>query len=381
MTNAGYISPALPAFGRAILAISLFSVLAGCGAKHKESSKKEVAAAPFVSGVQLETVTTSFRPETIDLMGTVRARTSAVVSARIPGTINLLKVREGDRVSKGQLLVQLDAQENQANAAVAVSAIDEAERALEEARSRKKLADTTFERYQKLFTEQAVTRQEFDGKQTERDLAAQAVSRAEARLKQTRSGAQAASVMAGYTKITAPLSGIITSKQADLGATVFPAQALMTIEDQGSYQLELAVPESLTPAVKPGTGVEVTLDALKATFHAKISEIVPAADAASRTFIAKIALTQKGITSGMFGRGSIALQSSAVGIFVTQKAIVERGSLTSVWSVGKDAVARMRLVKVGKAVGDRVEIQSGLSAGERIVSGGVEKVSEGSRVE
>lgn len=381
MTNAGYISPLLPGFGRAIAAISLVSVLAGCGGKHEDSSKKAVAAAPVVSGVLLETVTISSRPETIDLMGTVRARTSAVVSARIPGTISVLKVREGDRVSKGQLLLQLDAQENQANAAVAVSASDEAERALDEARSRKKLADTTFDRYQKLFTEQAVTRQEFDGKQTERDLAAQAVSRADARITQAQAGSRAAAAMSGYTKIIAPLSGIITSKQADLGATVFPAQPLMTIEDQGSYQLELAVPESMAPVVKPGTGVEVTLDALKATFRAKISEIVPAADPASRTFIAKIALTQKGITSGMFGRGSIALTSSAAGIFVTQKAVVERGSLTSVWSVGKDAVARMRLVKVGKTVGDKVEILSGLSAGERIVSGGGEKVSEGSRVE
>ena len=69
-------------------------------------------------------------------------------------------------------------------------------------------------------------------------------------------------------------------------------------------------------------------------------------------------------------------------MLVARKAVVERGALTSVWIVDKENIARMRLVKVGKTVGDRVEILSGLSDGERIVVvGGVEKVSEGAKVE
>jgi len=247
--------------------------------------------------------------------------------------------------------------------------------------SRKRLSDTTFERYQKLFDEQAVTRQEFDVKQTERDLATQAVARAEARLQQAREGSRGASAIAAYTRVIAPISGIITSRQAALGATVFPAQPLMTIEDEGSYQLELSVPESAALSVKPGTAVQVTLDAMNTTFAARIAEIVPSADAASRTFIAKIALGQKGLASGMFGRGAMSLGTTVNGLLVPRKAIVEQGALTSVWVVGKDALARMRLVKTGKAVGDRVEILSGLSDGERIVVSGVERVSEGSRVE
>jgi RND family efflux transporter MFP subunit len=120
---------------------------------------------------------------------------------------------------------------------------------------------------------------------------------------------------------------------------------------------------------------------MNTTFNARIAEIVPAADTASRTFIAKIALGQKGLKTGMFGRGAINLGTGANGMLVPRKAIVERGALTSVWLVDKGAIARMRLVKVGKTVGDRVEILSGLSDGERVVAGGVENVSEGSRVE
>jgi RND family efflux transporter MFP subunit len=381
MTYAGEVFKSVYGLGRTIAAIILIIALVGCGGKHKDSGKKADSPSPVIKGVILETVTTSSQPETLEMVGTVRARTNAVVSARIPGTISVLRVREGDRVHKGQLLVQLDAQENQANAAVAISGVDEAQRGLEEAHSRKKMADTTFERYQRLFNEQAISRQEFDVKQTERDLASQGVARAEARLKQSQGGSRAASTMSGYTQIVAPISGIITTKQADLGATVFPAQPLMTIEDEGSYQLELSVPESIALSVKPGTVVQVTLDALNTTFSAKIAEIVPSADAASRTFIAKIALGQKGLKSGMFGRGVLSLGTSVKGMLVPKTSVVERGALTSVWVVEKDSIARMRLVKAGKTIGDWVELLSGLSDGERIVAGGVDKVSEGSKVE
>jgi RND family efflux transporter MFP subunit len=364
------------------LGIVLFTLaVQGCGGGH-EGEKKGAAAAPKkVTGVVLETVSTTALPELLEVVGTVRASTSAVVSPRIPGTISALKVREGDRVRKGQLLAQLDAPENQANAAFAVSGITDAQRALDETHSRKILADTTFERYQKLYNEQVVSRQEFDGKKTEKDLAAQSVARAEARLNQSQEGSRAAAAISGYTHIRAPISGIVTSRQANLGATVFPSQPLMTIEDDGNYQLELAIPESMAGKLKPGAEVQVAIDGAGIPFAAKIAELVPAADPGSRTFIAKINLSQKGLKSGMFGRGMIALGNTVNGMRVLRKAIIERGAMTTVWVLDKNNMARMRLVKAGKTYGDRVEILAGLSDGERVVVGGLENVSEGTKVE
>jgi RND family efflux transporter MFP subunit len=363
----------------AILLITALSA-PGCSKKH-DAGKAENAPVAIVKGITLETVKTVAMPELLDVVGSVRARTSAVVSTRIPGSISVLRVREGDRVKKGQVLAQLDAQENQAHAAVANAAIDEAHRGLDEALSRKKLADTTFDRYQKLYNEQAISRQEFDVKQAEKDMASQGAARAESRLRQAKEGAKAASAMSDYTRIIAPISGIIASKQADLGATVFPGQPLMTIEDEGTYQLELALPEGFATKVKPGSPLQVTLDAIGSTFTARIAEIVPTADPASRTFTAKVALKQSGLKSGMFGRGSISLGTTVNGITVPKKAAVERGALTYVWVLDKENIARMRIVKVGRVTGERVEILSGLSDGERVVVAGVEKVTEGARVE
>lgn len=362
-----------------ILTIATLSTF-GCSKEHG-AGIGEKAAVAVVTGVTIETAKNVAIPELLDVVGSVRARTSAVVSTRIPGSISVLRVREGDRVKKGQVLAQLDAQENQATAAVATAGIDEARRGVDEALSRKKLADATFDRYHNLFKEQAVSRQEFDVKLSEKEVAAQGVARAESRLRQSQEGAKAAVTMSDYTRITAPISGVVASKQADLGATVFPGQPLMTIEDDGSYQLELALPENVASRVKPGTAVQVTLDAVGSTFAARISEVVPTADSASRTFIAKIALNQKGLKSGMFGRGAISAGSTVNGITVAKKAVTERGALTFVWTLGKDGIAGMRIVKVGRQTGDRVEILSGLSDGDRVVVSGVEKVTEGARVE
>lgn len=353
---------------------------AGCSKKH-DAGKTESVPVTTIKGTSLETVKSAAMPEMLEVVGSVRARTTAVVSTRIPGSISVLRVREGDRVHKGQLLAQLDAPENQATSAAAVAGIDEARRGLEEAVSRRKLADSTFARYQNLFKEEAISRQEFDVRQTEKDMAAQGVARAEARLKQAQEGSKASAAMSDYTRIIAPISGIVTSKPADLGATVFPGQPLMSIEDEGSYQLELSLPESVATRVRPGSPLQVTLDALGSTFAAKIAEIVPTADPGSRTFTAKIDLTQKGLKSGMFGRGAINLGTTVTGITVPIKAVINRGAMAVVWTADKENIARMRIVKIGRQTGERVEILAGLTDDDRVVVTGADKVTEGAKVE
>lgn len=356
-------------------------VMSGCSGSGHEPAKKAPEPAEMVKGAVIEQIAAANLPEVIEVVGVVRSKTSAVISSRVPGMVSVLKVQEGDRVKKGQLLIQLEAGEQQATQAAADAGADEAKRALDEAQVRKRLADATHERYQKLFSQQAVSRQEYDVRQADRDGAVEAVARAEGRLRQTRESARAAGSIAGYTRITAPLSGVVTSRQVGLGSTVFPSQPLMTIEDEGNYQLELNIPESLGSKVKPGIEVQISLDALPGSFAARIAELVPASDSASHTFIARINLERTGIKSGMFGRGAIPLGSTVSGMLVPKKAIVERGALTSVWVVDKDHQARMRLIKAGKSSGERVEILSGLSDGERVIVSGAEKVREGSRVE
>lgn len=352
----------------------------GCN-RNKDAVPATDKIAAVVKGAVVETVVQQPLEEILEASGTVRSRTAAIVSPRVPGTITVLNVKEGSRVKKGETLARLDARENLANAAAAEGGVEDARRALDEAKARKSLVDVQYERYQRLFKSDVISRQEFEIKGTEKELALQGVARAEARLRQAQEQASGAGAMADYTRLIAPISGIVTARQADLGATVFPGQPVMTIEDENGYQLELAVPESLSTKVNQGSSVLVTLDAVGGSFSARIAEIVPSADPLSRTFTAKIPLAQKGLKSGMFGRGAIATGGRTDGMTVPRKAVFERGALSCVWILDKDNIARMRIVKTGKALGERLEILSGLTAGERIVSGATERVSEGAKVE
>jgi len=352
------------------------AALGGCSNSHTQPP----VAQQTLKGVPVVTVAASQQAQTVELSGTVRARTSALVSARIPGTVSLLQVREGDRVRKGQLLARLDAQEQAAQASAAGAGIDEAQRGLDEALAQRALADATLSRFKVLYDEQALTRQEFETRQTERDLAHQRVARAEARLRQARENARAAGTMAGYAQIIAPISGIITTKQVDLGATVFPGQPLFIIDDESSYQLELTVPESYATMVRPGTPIQVSLDTLQKTVSTSVAELVPAADPGSRSFTAKANLRLSGLKSGLFGRATLTLDGTRATLLIPKQALFERGALTAVWSVDQHNTIRMRLVKVGKTAGGQVEILAGLSDGERIVAAHSPQLTDGAKL-
>jgi RND family efflux transporter MFP subunit len=361
-----------------LIAAALLTGMAGCRDKGKEGTVAE--GRPVVRGLTLETAASTAVPERVEATGTVRSINSALLSARIPGAVSGIYVKEGDRVQRGKLLLTIEALESSAGASGAAYAVEEAQSAVEEALARKKLADVTFERFSKLFNEQAVTRQELDTQLAERDVADKALARARARLDQVRESHRAAGAVAGYTRITAPLGGIITGKSVDVGATVFPGMPLLTVEEEGRYRLEINTPESLLGKIRVGQEISVSLDGINGKNTGRVAEIVPKVDPVSRTFTVKLDIPSKGVRSGQFGRAFFPVGEKK-GITIPGSAIMERGQLSAVWAVDTQNIARMRLVKPGDTYGNRVEILAGLSDGDRIVVGGVDKVTDGARIE
>jgi RND family efflux transporter MFP subunit len=350
----------------------------GCGSK--ESPVPGTGQPGVVKGVLVQTVQEAPVAEEFVAAGTVRSRNSAAVAARIAGTVTSLAVREGDRVTKGRFLLAIEATEQSATAAAARAGVEEAGRGLDEARSRLALAETTYARFSTLYREEAATKQELDIRKADRDVAFQAVARAEARLEQARQGSRAAGTIAGYGRVVAPLAGVVTAKSVAVGMTVFPGMPLVTIEEEGDYRLEAMVPESVLKVVKLGQAVGVTIDGATIQGKGRVVEIVPAADPATHIFTVKIDLAGKGFRSGMFGRAGFTM-ASRQGLMVPKGAVVERGALTSLWVLDREHIARLRLVKLGKEQDGTVEVVSGLSPGETIVVGNPQKVTEGVRVE
>jgi RND family efflux transporter MFP subunit len=372
----------------AILAI----LLAGCGGGHSPR-QTEAASLPPVT-VQTVTVQSVDWPVTYEAPGTVRARTSAVLSSRVMGYIREIRAEPGDRVGAGQLLVtmvskDLEAAVRQAEAAEneARSAIAEADNGIASARAQLALAQSTFRRMDTLHKQTSISDQEFDEAQARLRTAQAALemaqgkrSQLEAKIAQAKQGVASAGVMQSYSRIHAPFAGRVIEKTAQPGQLATPGAPLLTIEKAGGYRLEAPVEESLLGTIRVGQKAKVALDAYTQTLDARVEEIVPAVDAQSRAFLVKAALpAAPNLQSGLYGRLLIE-RSHRQSVVVPVEAIRERGELQSVF-VAENGIARTRMLTVGSRRNGNAEVLSGLEAGERVVHPVPANLADGMKVE
>ena len=363
--------------------------LGGCS----ESPRKvEAHGAPVP--VQIVTVTAESWPEQYQAMGTVRARTAAVLSSKVMGYVREVRRNIGDQVAAGQLLVVLDAADLEANyrradagREEARSAIPEAENGVAAARANLELARVTFKRMGDLFASKSISNQEYDEAAARLKAAEAGYAMAESkrvqltsRIAQADQERSAAEIQRGYAQLRAPFAGVVTAKSVEPGNLATPGAPLMTIERQGAYRLEVPVEESRLSLIRKGSKVTVMLDALDRTIETKIGEVVPSVDAASRAYLVKIDLPAiPQLRSGLFGRARFVVGSRTV-LAVPASAVTDRGQVESVFVV-ENGVARMRLVTLGAKIADRAEVLSGLSDGEPIISPIPDALSDGAKVE
>ena len=381
---------------------------ASCGSKKGGSE----ARMPLVQGVKIETVRRQSVDETYEAVGTVRAKATSVVSSKIMGNIVSMKVREGDAVRAGQTLLEIDGREariqaGKSNAGLVEmnNALDEVDRGLKAAEAQesateanRRFAASTYQRYQRLLQRQSISPQEFDEVKAKLEIAEAEAERSRrmmqslqakrrqvlARIDQAKADVASSRVYSSFTRIGAPISGLVVARQADTGYMAVPGVPLLTIESGTDYRLEAAVQESRISMIHLHDSVGVQIDALgNQEMPGTVVEIVPAADPASRTYLVKISLAPLGnnyqvVRSGLYGKARFVAGQTQV-LTVPKSAVVDRGQLTTVFVVDQAGLAHMRLVQTGKTYSETIEILSGLEEGERIVVDGT-KVNEGSRV-
>lgn len=342
------------------VALSFLPLLVGC--KDRTGQVTAQVKRQIVSGVEVSKVLPSLADEYYETSGTVRPDRSSVVASRVMGVVTSLKVREGDRVRAGQLLLTLD----DSDMAQKVKA---AEKAVEAADQNRSLMDVTYGRYQKLYEGKAVSRQEMDQIETQKKVAESEYERARAALAEVK-------VYYGFTKITSPISGIVTDKKIDEGSMAVPGAPLMTIEDASSFRIDLNADEGMTGKLRTGMPVDVIIDSLSRTTKGMISEIVPAVDPSSRTFLVKVKIHGPGLRSGLYARVMIP-EGKKEAILLPKKSVIEKGQLTGVYVVGTDNVVTYRLVRTGKEYEGGVEILSGINPGDRVITEGAGKAVDG----
>jgi len=388
--------------GTALIFILLFGV--GC----KKSSEKKKVERPTIQVSKLYEVHKQVVHPPYEATGTVKSEKTVMVSPKVMGYIQAIYVKEGDRVKKGQKLVSISSPEINAKVKMAEAGLKatmqaktevqahlrEAMDALEAAKAQYHLAEVTYKRFKNLVKTESVSQQEFDQVEAKYKAAKAGLSRAQemikvikakeaqvdAQIKAAQSQVAEAKSYLNYTLVRSPIDGRVVNKMIDTGNLIAPGRPILSLADEKDYRLYVSVEESLHNLIKEGDPVTVIFSS-KAPFESKVVQVVPDVDPRTRTFMVKVMIPPdlQGIRPGMFGRAVFQLPEKKT-YLVPAKAVIQRGQLEFTYVVTPDNLCQMRLIKLGKRYGDKIEVLSGLEEGEKIIAEDVAKAIDGAKV-
>ena len=348
----------------ALITLSVF--MTNCG----NDEKKAVAdkSAPIVVKVNL--VQADGENPFVTASGKVQAVNSAELSTRMMGFVNKVHVDVGDKVRKGQLLVSINNADLQAKRAQANASITEATAAFNSAQK-------DYNRFKNLFADNSVSQKEMD------DMTAR-FERAKARLEVAKQMKNEVNSQFAYSNITAPFSGVVTSKNIDAGDMANPGMPLISVETPGKFEVVAMVPENEITQIKSGIKVNVIINSIDQTLKGTVMEVSTSAKNTGGQYLVKIALekTDVNILSGMFAtvQFPIAKTTQTDRILIPMDAIITRGQLSGVYTVSQNNTALLRWLRLGRPFGDEVEVLSGLSADESYIVSSEGKLFNGARV-
>jgi membrane fusion protein (multidrug efflux system) len=362
---------------------ALAAALVGLAACGKGEPPKDATAQ---TAIPVEVAAASHQAVTANYSGTatLEAVGDAQVVSKTTGIVLKILVEEGSRVQKGQVLAMLDD--------------DSARNKLAQASGALKKTQAVFDRSEKGVALKITPRADYD--RDKYDLETQTAIVAGAQLDLS------------YTRVVAPIAGVVAKRSIKLGNLVQPNQNLFEIVDMDPLQAVLNVPERDLDTLKPGQTVQMKVDALTGkTFEGTIARIAPVVDAASGTFRATCEFrdTTRTLKPGMFGRIEVAYDQRHDALVVPRSALVEEDGESSVFIIepappkavvaapqGKTGeavaaekpkptqpsfVAKRRIVKTGYADGDHIEIRDGVKDGERVITIGRNAVRDGTEVQ
>jgi len=290
--------------------------------------------------------------------GVVEAVRQSVISVQVSGRILKLPVKPGDRVDKGQLLLQIDslaaAQQATASQAQVASAKAQLDVARKELQRQKYLFDKKY-------------------------LSQAALDQAEAQFKATEAALRGSTAMAGaattqtaFFTVTAPYSGIVSDVPATVGEMALPGKPVMTLYAPGEMRVVASFPQSRLSQLSSSPSVRLELPALPESGRwqqASSVVVLPTADPMSQSVEVRLALppSATGATPGMFARAYFPLTGEKqAGMLIPRQAILRRTELDAVYVVPPAGKPQLRQVRLGRVRGDDIEVLAGVSEGESV---------------
>ena len=319
-----------------------------------EPGTVEMAGVRDVSQLTGVAVERSVEPAVEWASGTVESARRTTVAARIVARIEKIHVSAGDEVARGDVLMELDAREQEAQ-------VQQAREALKAAKARRDLAVRELERSKELLARGVTTRARHDQAISANSVALADVERAGQALAEARAGLS-------YTVIRAPVAGRVIDRLAEPGDTVTPGAALLRLYDPAALRVEAPVRESLAVNLSVGDELKIDLSSLGESLSGPIEEIVPYSEPGARTLLVKVGLHDGSRAfAGMFARIGVPA-GKRERLIIPQAAIRRIGQLEYAYVLKENRIEQ-HLITTGEGLsGARADVLSGLSKGMKVVS-------------
>lgn len=340
-----------------VLMVIAALALVSCG--NKDADKKQEGKPQ----VKLTTVSQQEVPQTETYTATVESDVKNNISPNIAQRINRILVDVGDRVSRGQVLVQLDAA-NQ----------DQLQLQLQSAQIQLQHQQIEFNRTAELYTSGGISKSEYESAETQLTVQQKQVAMLRTQLSQASQN----------TQLTSPISGVVTARNYDNGDMYSMGLPVLTIEQLNPVKLICNISETYFKDVTVGMPVDIQLDAYgDELFGGKVSIVYPSIDKATHTFPVEVNLPNgdQRVRPGMFARATVNF-GSVERVLIPDMALVKQvGAGDRYVYVYKDGKVKYQKVELGKHMGDQYEVISGVTPNSQIVVAGQTRLKDGAEVE
>jgi RND family efflux transporter MFP subunit len=332
-------------------------ILIACSQKTPEKAEGTATAAEKKAiPVSVATITTGEFIRTVSATGTIRPRHEANINAGVSGQVQKVHVEVGDKVTKGQILVEIDPDLFQAQ--------------FEQAQAAFQKAKTDRERNEKLFATRDISETLLEAARLQEKSALVAMKMAEKQLHDAR--------------IPSPFDGWIAARPVQLGSTIAPGMPVIAVVDISQIKVALGVSEEDITHLKAGQPVKLTVDVYPGrVFTGRITAVGPQADANSRLFPVEVTAPNPPglpLRGGMVARAEIEFERLKNVPLLPQDAITQRGGESLIFTV-ENNMAKRRVPKLSAKQGGFYLIREGLQAGEIVVIAGQEGLTDGTAVE
>ena len=325
------------------------TIISGCSNQKKAKTK-------YPTRVKTEVVSVGMNESGHSYVGIVEEREATAVSFTGMGVVRRVLVSEGQAVGRGQLLAEMD--DTQARNTLAAS-----EAALMQ-------ANDALQRMTILHDAGSLPEQQWVEVQS--------------KVAQARAQQEAAKKNLADCRLLAPVSGVVGTRHVKAGETALPSQAVVTLLDVSSVKVKVSVPEAEINSIEPSTPSTVGVAAANKTVTGGRIEKGVQADPLTHTYDIRINVPNpdRKLLPGMVANVNFSPSEDIVTVPTLPVTCIQRpadGTLF-VWTIANDSTAHRQTVGIGQIRGNRIAITSGISAGQRVVTEGYQKLSEGNKV-